>query len=223
MDVMGQGETDQSLPDASERSNYQLFVLELCELLALPKPESARQDARENAYVFERHLQSPDGLSDSPNRYIDCYRRGAFVLEAKSVMLNLDRKNPRTLMHGARDQAEAYARGLPDWEPQPPFLIVMNVGQDIDLYAQFKGGARTWQQYPDPASYLIHLEDLRREEVRDRLRTVWLDPHALDPERVSARVTRAVSQQLGELARQLEARGHPSQRLPDGCLTGNLS
>jgi len=38
----------------SERANYQLFITELCELLALPKPEPAQAEARDNAYVFER-------------------------------------------------------------------------------------------------------------------------------------------------------------------------
>lgn len=37
----------------SERANYQLFVHELCALLDLPTPDPAREDTRDNAYVFE--------------------------------------------------------------------------------------------------------------------------------------------------------------------------
>ena len=37
----------------SERANYQLFVHELCSLLELPTPDPAREDTRDNAYVFE--------------------------------------------------------------------------------------------------------------------------------------------------------------------------
>ena len=40
----------------SERANYQLFVHELCTLLELPTPDPAREDTRDNAYVFERRI-----------------------------------------------------------------------------------------------------------------------------------------------------------------------
>ena len=40
----------------SERANYQLFITELCVLLELPTPDPARDDARDNAYVFERRV-----------------------------------------------------------------------------------------------------------------------------------------------------------------------
>ncbi len=40
----------------TERANYQLFLLELCELLDLPKADPAGDDTRDNAYVFERRV-----------------------------------------------------------------------------------------------------------------------------------------------------------------------
>ena len=45
----------------SERANYQLFITELCELLGVPKPDPARDDTRDNAYVFERRVQFQHG------------------------------------------------------------------------------------------------------------------------------------------------------------------
>jgi hypothetical protein len=45
----------------SERANYQLFVTELCRLLAVPEPEPARDDTRDNAYVFERRVTFAHG------------------------------------------------------------------------------------------------------------------------------------------------------------------
>jgi len=47
----------------TERANYQLFLLELCQLLDLPKPDPASDDTRDNAYVFERRviIKKPDG------------------------------------------------------------------------------------------------------------------------------------------------------------------
>ena len=41
-----------------ERANYQLFLTELCQLLALPGPEPAGPDPKENAYVFERRVDT---------------------------------------------------------------------------------------------------------------------------------------------------------------------
>ena len=44
--------------------------------------------------------------------------------------------------------------------------------------------------------------------MRERLRRVWLDPMALDPAPVSARVTRDIAQRLADIARVLESAGH---------------
>jgi len=38
---------------ASERSNYQLFLIELCELLDVGRPEPATGEPEEDKYVFE--------------------------------------------------------------------------------------------------------------------------------------------------------------------------
>ncbi|MCB1983419.1 MAG: hypothetical protein KDF63_16470, partial [Rhodoferax sp.] len=45
----------------SERANYQLFVADLCRLLGTPLPEPAREDTRDNAYVFERRVSFAHG------------------------------------------------------------------------------------------------------------------------------------------------------------------
>ncbi|MDO8788562.1 MAG: hypothetical protein Q7J42_10880 [Sulfuritalea sp.] len=69
----------------SERANYQLFITELCYLLGLPKPEPAQAEASDNAYVFERRVTFRHGDGSSSNGFIDCYRRAAFILEAKQT------------------------------------------------------------------------------------------------------------------------------------------
>ena len=69
----------------SERANYQLFVGQLCDLLGLPAPDPARGEAAENAYCFERRVLFRHGDGDESAGFIDCYRRGAFVLEAKKL------------------------------------------------------------------------------------------------------------------------------------------
>ena len=66
---------------ASELSTAQSFVIELCELLGVARPHATA----EMDYMFERPItfQHGDG-SQSPGR-VDCYRRGAFVLESKKL------------------------------------------------------------------------------------------------------------------------------------------
>ncbi|MBK8742165.1 MAG: class I SAM-dependent DNA methyltransferase [Betaproteobacteria bacterium] len=191
----------------SERANYQLFVHELCTLLDLPTPDPAREDTRDNAYVFERRItfQHGDG-SESPG-FIDCYRRATFVLEAKKVKQTGSKGFDDALLR-ARGQAEQYARALPAAEGRPPFLLVVDVGNVIELYSEFTRSGATYTPFPDPRSHRIQLADLRDEATRRRLRAVWLDPLALDPTRLSAKVTRDVAERLAEVARVLEAAGH---------------
>ncbi|MCB1928040.1 MAG: class I SAM-dependent DNA methyltransferase [Rhodocyclaceae bacterium] len=195
----------------SERANYQLFLAELCVLLDLPAPEPASNDTRDNAYVFERRvvIRQPDG-SES-HGFIDLYRRGAFVCEAKQTGKALDSSGWDKAMMRAHNQADQYARALPAEEGRPPFIVVTDVGRSLELYAEFSRSGATYTPYPDPRSHRVRLEDLHREDVQERIRAVWLDPMSLDPARRSARVTREIADQLARLARSLEAAGHGAQ------------
>lgn len=40
----------------SERANYQLFIVELCQLLGVPSPDPSGEDSRDHAYVCERRV-----------------------------------------------------------------------------------------------------------------------------------------------------------------------
>lgn len=192
----------------SERANYQLFVADLCRLLGAPEPDPARDDTRDNAYVFERRVTFAHGDGSTSAGFIDCYRRGAFVLEAKKVKVAVHTKGFDDALMRARAQAESYARALPAAEGRPPFLVVVDVGHVIELYAEFTRSGATYTPFPDARSHRITLADLRDEAVRERLRLLWTDPMALDPSRSSAKVTRLVSDQLAKLARSLEDAGH---------------
>jgi hypothetical protein len=67
----------------AERANYGLFLIELCDLIGVPRPDPAGPETQKNDYVFERAVRfhHEDGTT-SPGR-IDLYKRGSFVLEAK--------------------------------------------------------------------------------------------------------------------------------------------
>jgi len=67
----------------SERANYALFVVELCDLIGVDRPDPAGEETERNDYVFERAVRfRHDDGSTSPGR-IDLYKKGCFVLEAK--------------------------------------------------------------------------------------------------------------------------------------------
>jgi hypothetical protein len=200
---------------ASELSTSQSFVIQLCELLGVEPPHPT-PDQR---YMFERPItfQHGDG-STSPGR-VDCYRRGHFVWESKKLKSGIPSQASGATTHTttrafddallrARAQAENYARALPAAEGRPPFVVVVDVGHVIELYAEFTRSGATYTPFPDPRSHRIRLEQLADPAIRARLKALWTDPLSLDPSRVSARVTRIVAAELADLARSLEAAGH---------------
>jgi len=106
----------------------------------------------------------------------------------------------------AYNQAERYAKALPPSEGWPPFIITVDVGYSIELFADFSLTGKAYLPFPDPRGYRILLGELATPEIRERLRALWLDPHSLDPSRHTARVTREVAAKLALLARNLERR-----------------
>ncbi|MEM1058157.1 MAG: DNA methyltransferase [Verrucomicrobiota bacterium] len=219
-----------------ERGSGQLFLSELCDLLALPKPDPPREETALNEYVFERRVNrtKPDGSTVA--NFIDLYKKGHFVLETKQgVNPDRDKENPdqpllkvlevtataKASGHGKRGtpawdkalerahaQASRYIHALPVEDGRPPFLIVCDVGHSIDLYAEFSGTGGQYERFPDPVSHRILLSDLHDENIRRRLRAIWTDPKSLDPSKHAAKVTREVASTLAELAKLLEKDGH---------------
>ncbi|ODU46295.1 DNA methyltransferase [uncultured Aquimonas sp.] len=193
--------------NASELSTSQSFLIDLCHLLGVDTPHPTA----EQNYMFERPISFSHGDGSSSAGRIDLYRRGAFVLESKKLRSALSPKGFDHALLRARSQAEAYARALPASEGRPPFVLVVDVGQRIELYSEFSRSGATYTPFPDPRSHRIALTDLRRPELLARLRRIWLDPMGLDPSRESARVTREIAAKLAKLARSLEASGHPAE------------
>lgn len=191
---------------ASELATAQSFVMELCELLEVPKPHpTPTQD-----YMFERPVTFMHGNGSSSSGRIDCYRRGHFVLEAKKLKAGAHTKGFDDGLLRARSQGEAYARALPVADGRPPFVLVVEVGTVIEVYAEFSRTGGTYIPFPDPRSHRIALTDLKDPAKLELLRLIWTSPDALDPARISAKVTREVSQRLATLARSLELAGHAS-------------
>lgn len=218
----------------SERANFQQFAIELTQLLGVPAPNPATADAQADDYRFERPVTFIHTGTQSRG-FIDLYRRGCFIMEAKQgTGRAAEEENQLTLLSGmpapqrqghgvrgsrrwddtmlrARNQADGYARAVARDDGWPPFLAIVDVGHVIELYADFSGQGQGYTQFPDGNRYRISLEDLRKEDVRERLQAVWNDPHSLDPAKISAQVTREVAGYLAELGRSLEAQGHKSE------------
>lgn len=216
----------------SERANFQQFAIELTQLLDVPAPKPATADTQNDDYRFERPVTFIHTGAQSRG-FIDLYRRGCFVMEAKqgtgqSTQTNDDQLSlisdlPKIQRQGhgvrgsrrwddtmlrAKNQADGYARAVARSDGWPPFLIIADVGHVLEVYADFSGQGQGYTQFPDGARYRITLDDLNDPKTIERLRAIWTDPHSLDPAKISAEVTRGVANQLAALGRSFEGQGH---------------
>jgi hypothetical protein len=218
----------------SEHANYQLFVIELTELLDLERPFPATDDDANDHYRFERPVTFAHTHKRSTG-FADVYRAGHFILETKQGVNQkknrqgdltkgtAERKQKR-IGHGvrgtaawddtmlkARNQADNYARAVAKDDGWPPFLMIIDVGHVIELYADFSKQGQGYNQFPDGNRYRITLDELHDEDIRDLLRTIWTDPYSLDPSLKAAEVTRDIAAHLAELGKSFEGQGHGSQ------------
>lgn len=205
---------------AAERSNYALFISELCDILGVNRPDPSVENNAQNAYVIDRSFTHSDKSGKTSTVYLDLYKRGHFVLETKQGSSGEGDKKG----HGKRGtahwdkaldkaygQAKDYILDIPADEGRPPFLIVCDVGYLFDIYAEFSGTGGTYLRFPDPKNHRIKLEDLRDADTRELLRKIWTDPHSLDPSKYAAKVTREVADTLAKLAASLEKNQHDPQ------------
>ena len=65
------------------------------------------------------------------------------MLEAKKLKAAGHTKGFDDGLLRARSQGEGYARALPAAEGRPPFVIVVDVGNVIELYAEFSQSGAT--------------------------------------------------------------------------------
>lgn len=216
----------------SERANFQTFARDLTQLLGVEEPKVATSDNQNDDYRFERPVTFIH-TGTQTRGFIDLYRRGCFVLEAKQgtegtkqdpnqlSMLVDDGEKITRQGHGvrgtrkwddtmlkARNQADSYARAVARDDGWPPFLLIVDIGHVIEVYADFSGQGQGYTQYPDKNRYRIWLDDLQHEEVRDRLKTIWENPQSLNPALVSAKVTREIADHLAQLGVSLRTQGH---------------
>jgi len=123
----------------AELADFQSFIVELCELLGVPKPDPKSDATKDNGYIFERPVESFDAsgeLKSSKNR-IDLYRRNCFVMEGKQTGKKIGSQGWNSAMQKAKNQADNYVRSLSSDEGRPPFIIVVDVGCSFQIYSEF--------------------------------------------------------------------------------------
>lgn len=114
---------------AGERANAQLYLSQLTEALGVETPRP-----RGSGYEFEFPVKvvSRDGREST--NFIDLYREGCFVLEAKDIV---GEGSDEARLRRAFGQALSYANAFPGGPP--PYLIVLDVGRTLLLWARWWG------------------------------------------------------------------------------------
>jgi hypothetical protein len=204
----------------NERANYQLFLTEFCEVLGVEKPRPKGTEEGDR-FCFDKDIRviPPDGEVIIKPNFIDLYKEGHFVLEAKQGS-DLSAKGVgkrgtnsyRKAMKKAFAQALNYARFSP---VKPPFLIVCDIGNHFRLWQDFNpywlsanGNYGTY----DSGEY-IDFQDLLRPEIFERFVKIFSDPQSLNPEKIAAKVTREVAADLAILAKMLEHEMPPAHKV----------
>jgi hypothetical protein len=93
---------------ASERSNYQLFLIDLCEVLEVARPKPATGELEHDKYVFERPVHFQNADRSITTGFIDLYRHSSFVLETKQ---GCEAKQQQTLLEQAGLRSQKRRRG----------------------------------------------------------------------------------------------------------------
>ena len=204
----------------AERANCQSFLNGFCDALGLDRPSPAEQGVLGD-YRFDGPVAR--GLGTGAKIFMDLYRKGRFVLEAKQSLIPDDKRNrpelfdvPEAapaapsgakydqLMRGALNQARNYVVNLPADHPWPPFIIVCDIGRAFEIYFDWSGNGRGYAFFPDKQSYRITLDRLAEPDVQSQFRAIWNDPASIDPRARAAEVTRDVAKRLAAVSKWLE-------------------
>ncbi len=206
-----------------ERAQAQSFIIELCHLMQTSVPH-------DGDYKFEYSMKGAKATD-----FADLYKRGCFVLEAKQSRAKGQKKaipgqedlfiidaiekagtEGRTwdvLMENARQQAIRYAQQLPQDHDWPPFILVCDVGNCIEVYADFSGKGRRYEQFPDAQSFRARMDDFSNPEVLARFKAIWENPHSLNPATQSAKATREIAKALAEVSKRMEAKKYNAEEV----------
>lgn len=184
---------------SSERANAQSYLIELCEALGVERPGPAG-----TGYQFELPVRVVHADGTEATNFVDAYKRGCFLLEAKDEEPG---RSTDVLLRKAFGQARSYVSHLPG--ALPPYLLVLDVAKTLLVWDRWTGSYGGFN-----AARRIDLPTLadRPDDVA-LLRDIWRDPEARNPARKAEAVTREVAARLAELAASLERRGEDPEKV----------
>lgn len=154
--------------EAKERTIAQTHFNELCDLLGVSKPLDV--DARGDFYTYEKPVEKVTGGKG----FADVWYKDHFAWEYKGKRKDLVE---------AYRQLVAYREDLGN----PPLLIVSDVNT-IKVRTNFTGIY--------PSDEVFTLNDLLDNGKRSRLKKVWTDPQAFNPQTIRVNVTEATVKDL---------------------------
>ncbi len=188
-----------SAASAGERANAQLYLTELTEALGVERPRP-----RGAGYEFEHPVRVGRRDGTETTNFIDLYKEGCYVLEAKHED---EDKSTNALLQRAFGQARTYATNLPG--APPPYLMVLDVGRTLLVWDRWSG---TYGGFK--AAQAIDLRRLHeRPEEIELLRDIWTRPDVRNPRKHAVAVTKEIATQLAQLAAQLEKRGYEQEQV----------
>jgi hypothetical protein len=198
-----------------ERSNLPTFISGLCKMLDVDAPLDPASKGVLGRYEYEGPVPNASVRAEKVSAntgFIDLYKEGCFILEAKQSYLKAGQSEPDTKegsrydlhMRGAYQQARNYAVNIPADRPGVPFLIVCDIGRAFEIYFDWAGNGRGYEPFPDAQSYRITLDQLANADIQKRFRGIWTAPESVDPRKISADVTRRVAVNLAMVSETLE-------------------
>jgi hypothetical protein len=183
----------------AERANAQSYLRELCEALSVPTPLPAG-----SGYEFELPVKLVTRDGTEVQGFVDCYKQGHFVLEAKDA----DGPASDLALRKAYGQARQYAMHDPTGSA-PPYLLVLDVAKILIVWHRWGG---TYQGFA--AGHRIDLPTLEQRPADiELLRDIWMAPAKRDPRLHAQAVTKEIAGKLAQLAASLEARGLDQERV----------
>jgi hypothetical protein len=170
---------------AREKQTYQEHFLDLCHLVGHPTPNE--YDPTGRRFAFEMGVAKTSGGQG----WADVAKFGYFGWEYKGKDSDLEK---------AYDQLLRYRDSLQN----PPLLIVSDINKII---------IRTNYTNLPTRTYTLTLDDLRKPQSVDILKTVFFTPEQLKPQITIEGVTREAASQFSRLADNLRRYGSDSQEI----------